>query len=67
MSLVLGPGDYSPAISEAKLILGVIPVTPEWSEDLEVRVRGFQIQRGLDPTGYLEEEVIEELFANRTA
>ena len=59
--ILLGTGDVNPIVGVVKRKLGAYPSTDVFTEELAQYVRGAQRKLGLEPTGLIDDELLERL------
>lgn len=63
--ILLGPGDHHPLVGVVKRRLGVFPSDDEFTTDLSAYVRGAQRRLGMEATGLIEDELVDQLHISR--
>lgn len=63
--ILLGPGDTHPAVAVVARRLGSYPASEYFSDELASRIRGAQMKLSLEPTGLIDDELIEALLISR--
>lgn len=65
--IVLGPGDRSDIVSMVKRRLSVYPVDDMFTDELASHVRGAQMRLGMDPSGLVDDDLLEGLFISQVS
>ena len=64
--MYLGPGDTHPVVGVVARKLGLGTTSDYFSNELAARVRGAQMRLGQDPSGIIDDDLLDALLLTRS-
>lgn len=63
--IILGTGDRNDIVAMVKRRLGVYPADDTFTDELAGHVRGAQMRLGMDPSGLVDDDLLQALFIHQ--